>query len=75
MLSFDLSPAALFAGMVVSSLGLGLFLFGKRNDRLPQLLSGMALMAAPLVVHGALALWAICGLVVAGLWLAGRLAG
>ncbi len=74
MLGFDLTPAALFAGMVASSLGLGLFMFGKRNERFAHLLSGMALMAAPLVVHGALALWAVCGLVVAGLWLAARFA-
>lgn len=72
MLGLDLSPAALFAGIAVSSIGLGLYLFGKRNERLPQLVGGMALMAAPLVVHGALALWAACGLVLAGLWLAAQ---
>lgn len=70
---FDLSPAALFAGMVVSSLGLGLYMFGKRNERLPHLMSGLLLMGVPLVVHGALALWAVGGLVVAGLWLGARL--
>jgi len=73
MPDLDLSPAGLIAGMVVSSVGLGLYLFGKRNERFAPLISGMALMAAPLVVHGALALWALCGLVVAGLWLAARL--
>lgn len=73
MPDFDLSPAALFAGMVVSSVGLGLYLFGKRSERFPQLLTGMGLMAAPLFVHSALALWALCGVVVAGLWLAARL--
>lgn len=73
MSGFDLSPAALLAGMVVSSVGLGLYLFGKRNERIAHLLSGMALMAAPLVVHGTVALWALCGLVVAALWLAVRL--
>lgn len=72
---FDLSPAALFAGMAVSSVGLGLYIFGKRNERVPHLLSGLVLMAAPLVLHGALALWALCGVAVAGLWLGGRLSG
>lgn len=70
---FDLSPAALFAGMVVSSLGLGLYLFGKRNQRLAHLVSGLVLMGAPLAVHGALALWALCGVTVASLWLGTRL--
>lgn len=72
---FDLSPAALFAGMAVSSLGLGLYLFGKRNQRLAHLASGLLLMGAPLAVHGALALWVLCGVTVAGLWLGGRLSG
>jgi hypothetical protein len=70
---FDLSPAALFAGMVVSSVGLGLYVSGKRNQRLAQLVSGLLLMGIPLVVHGAIALWAVGGLVVAGLWLGSRL--
>jgi len=70
---FDLSPAALFAGMAISSIGLGLYLFGKRNERLPQLISGMGLMAAPLFVHSALAQWGVCALVVGGLWAVTRL--
>ena len=64
----DLSAGALFAGMIVSTVGLGLFLYGKREARAPQLISGLALMGLPMFVQGAAAMSAAGGLLLAALW-------
>ena len=68
MEGLDLSPANLVAGLLVSTVGFGLFLYGKRAARLPQLVVGIALMGFPLFVHGALATLAVGAGLVAGLW-------
>ena len=73
MAGFDISPATLFAGLLVSTIGFGLFLYGKRATRFPQLLTGLALMGFPLFVHGAVATLAIGASLVAGMWVYVRL--
>jgi len=70
MIGLDLSPAGLAVGLLVSAVGLGLFLYGKRAARIPQLLTGMALMALPIFVSGALLTLAIGAGMVAAMWAA-----
>jgi len=48
----------LILGLIFSSIGLGYFLYGKKQKRLWPLLSGIALMGLPYLVHG---LYAILG--------------
>ena len=40
----NLSPAWLLSSLLVSTVGLGFFLYGKKQTRIPQLLAGIALM-------------------------------
>jgi hypothetical protein len=68
MEGLDLSPATLATGLLVSSVGFGLFLYGKRATRFPQLLTGLTLMVYPLFVHGALAMLAVGAVLVGGMW-------
>ena len=49
----DLSAGTLFASLVVSCVGFGLFVYGRKQQRGPQLLTGVALMGFPYVVAGA----------------------
>jgi len=67
-LGLDLSPSGLIAGTVISGIGMGLFLYGKRSARIPQLLTGLVLMGLPLFVSGALAMSAVCAAIVGGMW-------
>lgn len=65
----DLSAEALLASLVVSSVGFGLFLYGKKQQRLPQLLTGIAIMACSYLVQEPVGLFSIAGglvLVLAG---------
>lgn len=69
----DISAGALCASLVVSTLGLGLFLYGKKATRFPQLVVGLALMGFPYFVSGALAMCAIAAVLVGGLLFALRM--
>ncbi len=47
----DLSAPFLIVGLVASTIGFSLFLYGKRQMRVPQVVTGLVLMVAPFVVH------------------------
>lgn len=55
----DMSGPALIAGLVLSSIGLGLFLYGKKQRRAPQLGGGVLLMLLPILPC---AVWLECAL-------------
>ncbi|MBL8733369.1 MAG: hypothetical protein JNN13_13445 [Planctomycetes bacterium] len=68
----DFSAGYLFASLVVSSVGLGLFLYGKKQARAPQLTAGVLLMGFPCLVTGVGWMLGIATTVLAGLWFACR---
>jgi len=67
-MDLDLSAGSLVASFVVSTVGFVCFRYGKREVRLPQVVVGVVLMLAPLVVSNPLGLWTTGTLLVAGLW-------
>jgi hypothetical protein len=69
-MSFD--PAWLFVSLIPSGIGFVLFVYGKKQDRMPHLVAGIALMVYP---YFATTLWTLCGvgvLIGVGWWLAVR---
>ncbi len=46
----------LFLSMLFGAIGLGLFVYGKKAERLPQLIAGMALMVCPYLIPNVIAL-------------------
>lgn len=66
----DFSPGVLFASIVVSAIGLGFFLYGKKQSRPLQLIAGLVLMVYPYFVDSAGWMLGICAMIVVGLWLA-----
>jgi hypothetical protein len=73
MIDLDLSPAGLFAGFVVSTIGLSVFVYGKRAVRVPQLVGGVVMMALPCFVRGAGWTWALGAAAAGAVWAAVRL--
>ena len=71
-MDFDFTTGGLLAGMLVSSVGFGLFVYGKRQERVPQLLSGLALMVYPMFLTTALPILGVGAAIVGGLWVALR---
>lgn len=68
----DFSAGALFSSLVVSSIGFALFLYGKREQRWPQLVGGMLLMGGPYFTGSALATLAFGAVIGLALGLAVR---
>ena len=68
----DLSASSLIAGLIVGGVGTGLFLYGKKQGRLPQLLAGVALMVYPMFLSSATLVVVIGAAVVGALWLGVR---
>ncbi|MCB9878195.1 MAG: hypothetical protein H6835_11405 [Planctomycetes bacterium] len=68
----DLSVGSLFTMLVVSSIGLGLYLYGKKQARAPQLVAGVVMMGFPYFVTGALWMSGIAVGVLVAVWFACR---
>jgi len=68
----DFSFAGLMAALVVSSVGFGLFLYGKKQRRPPQLIVGLAMMIAPYLGGEPLLVWGVGTGLVLALFLAVR---
>ena len=67
------STDTLLASLVVSTVGLGLFLYGKKQVRFPQLVVGLVMMTFPYFVAGSLAIWGLGSLLVLALVAAVRM--
>ncbi|HTQ41894.1 MAG TPA: hypothetical protein VMI75_03985 [Polyangiaceae bacterium] len=72
-LCVDLDANALLASIMIGTVGLGVFIYGKRQSRLPQMIAGIALMAYPYFVSNVLLMAGIAMALLAALWLVTRL--
>lgn len=62
------NPAVLLSGILISMVGMGVFIYGKKMDDLKSLGVGLAMMVFPMFVHSALLMWAIAGVCGVGLY-------
>lgn len=65
----DIDATALLAGMLVSSIGFVLFVYGKKQSRFPQLAVGLVLMVYPYFVPSPLLMFGIAVCLLGLLWL------
>ena len=68
-----LSPGWLFLSLFPSGLGFVLFVYGKKQQRWPQLIAGLLFMVYPYFATSVTMLVAIGALLGGGLWFALRL--
>jgi hypothetical protein len=71
-MSMDIDANSLLAGMLVSSIGFVLFVYGKKQSRFPQLVVGLVLMVYPYFVPSALLMFGIAVCLLGLLWLGVR---
>jgi len=69
----DLSAGTLIASLFVSSIGFGFFMYGKKQERVPQLAVGCVMVIYPYFVSNPLAMCSIAAALLLGLVLALRL--
>jgi len=66
--SFDFTPASLLTSLFVGSIGYALFHYGKKCVRMPQLVTGLALMIFPSFVSSVAWVLTISALLLGALW-------
>ena len=69
-MSFD--ESSLFVSLIVGSVGFVLLVYGKKQQRLPQVFAGLALMIYPYFVDGWLAMAGVGAAICVALWWAIR---
>jgi hypothetical protein len=69
----ELEAGSLIASLVVSSVGLVAVLYGKRQQRVPHVVAGLALIGFPYFVPGVVLMASIAAVLLLGLWLVVRL--
>jgi hypothetical protein len=70
-MSFD--PGWIMWELVLGGLGFVLFTYGRKQQRIPQLVAGLLFMVYPMFVSGLVGLLGVGCLLGVGLWLAIRL--
>jgi hypothetical protein len=68
----DLDSGSLIASLIVSSIGFVVFGYGKRQERLPQVVIGLVMMGFPYLVPNVAAMAGIAGGLLILLWIAVR---
>jgi len=68
----DLETSSLVASLIVSSIGFVVFVYGKRQQRVPQIVVGLVLMGYPYFVPGVVPVAIIAAVLLVGLWFAIR---
>jgi hypothetical protein len=66
----NLDPGSIVASFLIGTVGLGLFLYGKKQRRGPQLAVGLALMGFPYFVPSAWVMVGIAAGLIGLLWVA-----
>ncbi len=69
----DLDANAILLSLAIGSVGLGFFVYGKKQGRLPQMVAGVLLLVYPYFVSNLVVMAAIGALVLALMWVALRL--
>ncbi len=64
----SLDPGSLFLSILISVVGLGFFIYGRKQRRAPQLLAGVVLMGYSYFVSSTVWMLAIAAAVLTALW-------
>ena len=69
----SLDPTWIFLSMIPSGIGFVLFMYGKKQQRLPHLVAGVAMMGYPYFATTAVSMTVVGMLICTALWFALRL--
>jgi hypothetical protein len=69
----DFSANSLFLSLFTSAIGLALFRYGRKSERLPQVVGGVALMVYPYFVGSAATSLVVGVLICVAVWVAIRM--
>ena len=61
-------PGLLISGLAISSVGMAVFIYGKKMEKVKSLAVGLLLMIYPIFMHSVLWMWLIAVACLAGLY-------
>ena len=67
-LASGFSSDTLIAGIIWSAVGLGFFIYGKKQRSFPPLVGGLAVMGIPYFISSALWMSVVAVAIIAGIW-------
>jgi len=67
-------PWALFSGMMIGLIGIGLLMHGRKSTHVPSIVAGVTMCAFPYFMESAGAMWLVAAACLGGLYAANRLA-
>ena len=67
------SAAGLFLSLAIGAVGAGFFLYGRKQQRWPQMVGGILLSIYPYFVPNLWVMAAVAGILVAAVWVAVRM--
>jgi hypothetical protein len=56
----DLDPTYLMLALLFGMVGMALFMYGKKAQRMPHLMAGVALMTCPYFITNVIAMMSVC---------------
>ena len=71
-MDFD-NPAVLFSGLILGCIGMGMFIYGKKQGRLDCLAVGVVLSIVPMVAHSLLVIWGVAAASFGGMYAQSRI--
>ncbi len=66
-------PASLFSGMIIGTVGMGVFIYGKKAESIRAIVGGILLCAIPMVVSVVWVEWAATAACIGGMVMAGKM--
>jgi hypothetical protein len=69
----DLESSSFVASLIVSSIGFVAFMYGRKLERVPQIVAGLLLMGFPYFVPNVLVMAVIAAVLLIGMWVTVRL--
>jgi len=72
-MTMGIDPTWLFLSMIPGGIGFVLFMYGKKQQRLPHLVAGIALIGYPYFTTTAMSMAVVGAVIGAALWFAVRL--
>ena len=67
-MAMDFSPGVLISGLAISTVGMAVFIYGKKMEKVRNLAIGLVMMIYPIFVPSVLWMWLIAVTCVAGLY-------
>lgn len=69
------NPAALFSSLLIGLIGMGMFIYGKKQGHIPALIGGIVLSAETFFVQSTLGMWLVAAACIAGIYFLSQKSG